>query len=63
MSVELAWFKSSHSGGGQDCIEVATEPAAVHIRDSKNRTGPTLTVSPAQWAAFVAYARDARHRG
>ncbi|MEW2634636.1 DUF397 domain-containing protein [Streptomyces sp. NPDC048389] len=58
---DLTWFKSSYSGGGgQDCIEIATEPATVHIRDSKKATGPILDVSPAPWAAFVAYAASDR---
>lgn len=51
----LRWFKSSYSGaeGGQ-CLEVATSPDTVHIRDSKHRTGPTLTVTSDAWASFVA---------
>lgn len=51
---ELAWFKSSHSGaeGGQ-CVEVATAPGAVHIRDSKDLAGPVLSVAPGAWAGFV----------
>ena len=58
MSAEaLQWIKSSYSSSeGGDCIEVATEPSAIHIRDSKNPadTGPTLQVTPAAWAAFTA---------
>jgi hypothetical protein len=54
---ELAWFKSSHSGGdGGECVEVAACPGAIHVRDSKNKQGPQLAFSPARWAAFVAYA-------
>ncbi|MCX5400667.1 DUF397 domain-containing protein [Streptomyces sp. NBC_00102] len=56
----LRWNKSSHSGaeGGQ-CLEVATSPGTVHVRDSKQHTGPTLTLTPGAWAAFVAdAARD-----
>ncbi|MGO4419506.1 DUF397 domain-containing protein [Streptomyces sp. MCAF7] len=54
---ELAWFKSSHSGGdGDSCVEVATCPGTVHIRDSKDKQGPQLAVSPTAWSAFVAYA-------
>ncbi|MGW2569957.1 DUF397 domain-containing protein [Streptomyces sp. NPDC001537] len=58
MSTALQWFKSSYSSNeGGECIEVATQPSAVHIRDSKN-TGPNLTVSPRTWAAFVGLARQ-----
>ncbi|MFJ5827993.1 DUF397 domain-containing protein [Streptomyces sp. NPDC093089] len=55
---ELAWFKSSYSGGtdGESCIEIAPTPATVHVRDSKNLSGPQLALSPAAWAGFVSYA-------
>ena len=57
MSPALQWIKSSYSGSqGGDCIEVATQPFAVHVRDSKN-TGPTLLVTPGTWAAFLGLAR------
>jgi hypothetical protein len=57
MSTALHWFKSSYSGSeGGDCIEVAAQPSAVHIRDSKN-IGPNLTVEPGTWAAFLGLAR------
>lgn len=41
---ELAWFKSSHSGGanGESCVEVAIGPRAVHVRDSKTRPWTVL---------------------
>ena len=49
-----AWRKSTYSSNeGGNCVEVATHPSAVHIRDSKNPVGPVLTVAPASWAAFV----------
>jgi hypothetical protein len=54
LEAAYAWRNSSCSGSqGGDCVEVATHPAAVHIRDSKNPTGPVLTVAPASWTAFV----------
>lgn len=57
---ELAWFKSTYSGGdGDSCVEVATLPDAVHVRDSKVEEGPQLTLSPASWTGFVAYAARA----
>lgn len=50
----LEWFKSSHSGdeGGQ-CVEVATSPTTVHVRDSKDPEGGTLTFTPDAWTAFA----------
>ncbi|MFD7919154.1 DUF397 domain-containing protein [Streptomyces sp. NPDC059740] len=57
-SHEPVWFKSSYSSGtdGNSCIEVATTPAAVHVRDSKNAEGPHLTLSPTAWAVLITYA-------
>ncbi|MFE1512203.1 DUF397 domain-containing protein [Streptomyces sp. NPDC058726] len=54
----LAWFKSSYSSGseGDSCVEIATEPATVHVRDSKNLDGPQLAFTPAAWAGFIPYA-------
>ncbi|MER7779752.1 DUF397 domain-containing protein [Streptomyces sp. NPDC096191] len=54
---QLAWFKSSYSGAeGGDCVEVAAGARAVRVRDSKNVSGPVLTVSSDAWANFVASA-------
>ncbi|MFC8441206.1 DUF397 domain-containing protein [Streptomyces vinaceus] len=52
---DLVWFKSSYSSGseGDSCVEIATEPATVHVRDSKNTDGPRLTFTPAAWAGFL----------
>lgn len=57
--LELAynWRKSSHSGSdGGACLELAAHPTAVHIRDSKNPDGPSLTLAPAAWTAFAGFA-------
>ncbi|EPH44568.1 DUF397 domain-containing protein [Streptomyces aurantiacus] len=52
---ELAWFKSSYSGTqGDSCVEVAATPALVHVRDSKEKAGPQLALSPAAWTRFLA---------
>ncbi|MFI0537559.1 DUF397 domain-containing protein [Streptomyces sp. WSLK1-3] len=53
----MDWFKSSYSSGSSgDCVEVAAAPTTVHVRDSKNTTGPRLALSPATWSEFVAFA-------
>ncbi|MEU0738460.1 DUF397 domain-containing protein [Streptomyces sp. NPDC006134] len=55
LEVAYTWRKSSHSGGeGGECVEVAACPHTVHVRDSKNPTGPRLTLSPTAWSAFLA---------
>jgi hypothetical protein len=57
---ELAWFKSSYSGGtnGESCLEIATASGTVHVRDSKSLEGPRLAVTSAVWADFVVYASE-----
>jgi Domain of unknown function (DUF397) len=60
--VEVAadWHKSTYSdGGGGDCVEVANCPRAVHVRDSKNPDGPSLTFGAAAWTAFLTFAAAA----
>ncbi|HEY9472517.1 MAG TPA: DUF397 domain-containing protein [Mycobacteriales bacterium] len=51
------WRKSTRSGNGNACVEVADNLAAEHgvvlVRDSKNRTGPALRFTATEWAAFV----------
>ncbi|MEU2128333.1 DUF397 domain-containing protein [Streptomyces sp. NPDC018352] len=55
---ELNWFKSSYSSSseGDSCVEVATAPGVVHVRDSKSVPGPRFAVTSAAWADFVNYA-------
>jgi hypothetical protein len=53
---ELIWFKSTYSSSASgDCVEVANHPGTVHVRDSKDKAGPRLTLSPATWTHFVTY--------
>lgn len=58
------WFKSSYSGNGGDCIEVAANLVAsrgvVPVRDSKNPHGPALTFASDAWARFVSAAQRGR---
>ncbi len=54
LSVNPAWYKSSHSGGAGACLEVAVPaPVTVAVRDSKDPSGPQLHFSPDAWAAFA----------
>lgn len=51
--VEIGWRTSSYSSNGGDCVEVAPTLDAVLVRDSKDRTGPALTVPTPAWHAFL----------
>ncbi|EHK87913.1 DUF397 domain-containing protein [Saccharomonospora azurea] len=53
----LEWRKSSYSGGGNDCVEIAFTDDGAAVRDSKNPAGGVLTLSGREWQAFLAAAR------
>lgn len=58
-TTELAWFKSSYSGGGGgNCIEVAVRTETVLVRDSKDTGKQALAVSRDAWSAFTTLAAD-----
>ncbi|PKK12101.1 DUF397 domain-containing protein [Thermomonospora sp. CIF 1] len=52
------WRKSSHSGtnngGMSDCVEVASLPGAIAVRDSKNPHAEHLTLTPGVFADLLA---------
>ncbi|MEU6433506.1 DUF397 domain-containing protein [Streptomyces albidoflavus] len=54
----LAWFKSSYSADGGQCVEVAADLIASHgvvpVRDSKVQSGPILALPASSFSAFVA---------
>jgi hypothetical protein len=53
-----AWRKSTYSNGTSNCVEVAMTTPAVAVRDTKDRSGPVLLFSPADWRKFTAAVRD-----
>ncbi len=53
------WRKSRRSSGGDNCVEIAiAADGTVGVRDSKNRTGPVLMFTAAEWEAFTGGVRD-----
>ncbi|MBF8185054.1 DUF397 domain-containing protein [Nonomuraea sp. K274] len=59
MDLSLAWRKSSYSGSGDNCVEVAALPdGSQAVRDSKEPDGPVLTFTPGEWDAFVKGVKD-----
>ncbi|WNM35665.1 DUF397 domain-containing protein [Streptomyces sp. Li-HN-5-11] len=59
-ATELHWFKSSHSDSSEpgDCVEVATTPTTIHVRDSKTPDTQRLAVAPATWTRFLTYVSE-----
>jgi len=49
------WRTSSYSNNGGACVEVAGNlPGIVAVRDSKDRSGPVLVLTPTQWRELIA---------
>ncbi|MEV7598964.1 DUF397 domain-containing protein [Kitasatospora sp. NPDC089797] len=52
---DAAWFKSSYSNNGGNCVEVTADfPGLAPVRDSKDPQGPALVFSAEAWRSFVA---------
>lgn len=57
----VTWRKSSYSGtNGGGCVEVGWAADIALVRDTKNPTGGTLHVAPAEWSALVAEVKAGR---
>lgn len=53
-SSALAWRKSSYSGGGNQCVEVAVAPEGqVAVRDSKDLAAGVRAFSRPAWSRFL----------
>ncbi len=61
------WFKSSYSGSGGSCIEIAANlvpsRGVVPVRDSKDPDGPSLAVPTSAFVRFVAGVKGGEFRG
>jgi hypothetical protein len=54
-TVNSWWRKSSYSSGnGGQCVEAGHATGVVLVRDTTDRGGVTLSVSPAAWVTFTA---------
>jgi hypothetical protein len=56
-SSRVHWRKSSHSGGGNDCVEVAFVTRGTAVRDSKDPGGGAFTLPSAGWRGLLDAAR------
>jgi hypothetical protein len=52
-TVDRGWRKSSYSGNGGQCVEVADDDSRVLVRDTKDRTGPILRFTQDVWVRFA----------
>lgn len=51
---QAVWRTASYTNGNGACVEVATLDGGFWlVRDTKDRAGPVLTVSPGEWSAFI----------
>jgi hypothetical protein len=56
--VEVEYTKSTHSGNDGACVEMHEHQGEIHVRDSKDKTGPFLTFTPDEWRAFINGVKD-----
>ncbi len=56
---QAAWRKSRHSNPSGNCVEIAAlAGGTIAIRNSRHPAGPALICSRADFATFLAGARD-----
>ncbi|MEV5571684.1 DUF397 domain-containing protein [Spirillospora sp. NPDC052269] len=54
----VQWRKSRHSSGNGECVELADMHTFVAIRDSKDPSGPVLSLPADKWHHFTRSLRD-----
>lgn len=51
--MSLTWRKAQRSTNDGACVEVASVPGKIAVRDSKDTGGPILVYAPEEWSAFL----------
>ncbi|RRR76693.1 DUF397 domain-containing protein [Streptomyces sp. RP5T] len=51
----MHWRKSSYSGDGSNCVEIATTLTAIQVRDSKTTRSPHLVFQSSAWVSFISH--------
>lgn len=52
------WRRSSYSGAGNDCVEIALVGGGAAVRDSKATSRGALLFHEKSWTAFLAMTRN-----
>jgi Domain of unknown function (DUF397) len=55
-----AWRKSSHSGGGNDCVELVVARIGAAVRDSKSPDAGHIEFAGTGWNAFMGAVKTGR---
>jgi hypothetical protein len=56
-----AWRKARRSGGGNNCVEIASLQRVIALRDSKNPDKGAIVISPDQWRHLTARIKKDPH--
>lgn len=54
----LSWRKSRYSADQGNCVEIASLPCSIFVRDSRAASGPVLVMAPDQWVKFIQHVRN-----
>lgn len=60
---DLVWIKSRLSDTQGSCVEMAEGDGVTHVRDSKDPSGPMLTFTKAEFAAWLDGAKKGEFDG
>jgi hypothetical protein len=52
-ALDRSWRTSTRSQGNGACVEARFTGLSVEVRDTKDRGGPVLSFTPAQWTTFI----------
>lgn len=52
------WRTSTYSNGQANCVEAASQPGTVAVRDTKDPEGPQLAIPAHTWRAFTRRVQD-----
>jgi hypothetical protein len=59
----LTWLKAEASTHNGQCVEIASAPGKIAMRDSKDPDGPILVYTPGEFKAFLDGARNGEFDG